>query len=87
MESSFGSSCHGAGRQLSRTAARKRVDPNELIKELKERGISIKAGSNRGISEEAPEAYKNVSSVVDTVQKAGIARKVAKLKPVVVIKG
>ena len=87
MESSFGSSCHGAGRQLSRTAARKRVNPQELVKELKQKGISIKAGSNRGISEEAPEAYKNVSSVVDTVQQAGIAKKVAKLKPVIVIKG
>ena len=87
MNTTFGSSCHGAGRQMSRTAAKKIVDAPGLKDELREEGIFIQAGSFRGIAEEAPVAYKDVNLVVDTVHEAGIARKVARLKPVGVIKG
>lgn len=86
-EMTFGSCCHGAGRRLSRSAAKRQVNAPVLKEELKERGIFIEAGSFRGIAEEAPIAYKDVSSVVDVVNAAGIAKKVAKLKPVAVIKG
>lgn len=87
MEASFGSSCHGAGRRLSRTAAKKQVNAPGLKQSLEEQGISIRAGSFRGVAEEAPIAYKDVDLVVETVHKAGIAMKVAKLRPMAVIKG
>ena len=87
MTESFGSSCHGAGRQLSRRAAKKQVDAPALKAELLEKGIHIEAGSYRGIAEEAPIAYKNVHAVVDTIHQSGIAIKVAELRPLAVIKG
>ena len=87
MKYSFGSACHGAGRALSRTAARKKVRGDELMAELRVKGIAIQAGSKKGVAEEAPVAYKDIESVVDVVEEAGIARKVARLKPVAVIKG
>ncbi|RPI88376.1 MAG: RtcB family protein [Chloroflexi bacterium] len=87
MELSFGSTCHGAGRVMSRAKAKKEVRGDKLRQELKTQGIKIRAGSMAGLAEEAPSAYKDVDSVVDTVSGAGIARKVARLKPVVVIKG
>jgi tRNA-splicing ligase RtcB len=87
MELTFGSSCHGAGRVMSRTAARKRVDGAELKQQLEGQGIVVRAGSNRGLAEEAPAAYKDVSHVVEVVHGAGIARKVARLQPLSVIKG
>ncbi len=87
MEHSFGSTCHGAGRLMSRTAARKQIKGDELKEELNEKGINIQTGSLKGLAEEAPAAYKNVESVVDVVEKAGIAKKIVKLKPVAVIKG
>ncbi|MBT8395242.1 MAG: RtcB family protein [Bacteroidia bacterium] len=83
----FGSCCHGAGRRLSRRAAKLQVNAPVLKEELKERGIFVQAGSYKGIAEEAPIAYKDVNLVVDTVQNSGIAKKVAKLRPVAVIKG
>ena len=86
-ELSFGSCCHGAGRRLSRTAAKKQVNAPVLKEKLKEEGIFIQAGSFRGIAEEAPIAYKDVNEVVATVHEAGIVRKVAKLRPVAVVKG
>ena len=86
-ELTFGSCCHGAGRQMSRTAAKKKVNAQVLKQELRERGIFIEAGSFKGIAEEAPIAYKDVNLVVETVQASGIARKVAKLRPVAVMKG
>jgi len=86
MEMSFGSTCHGAGRALSRTAAKKKVNAPQLKQELLEQGIFVEA-PYRGIAEEAPIAYKDVDIVVDTVHEAGIATKVAKLRPVAVIKG
>jgi tRNA-splicing ligase RtcB (3'-phosphate/5'-hydroxy nucleic acid ligase) len=87
MDATFGSTCHGAGRRLSRTAAKKQVDAPQLKEELRQRGIFVQSGSFRGIAEEAPIAYKDVDMVVDTVHDAGIALKVAKLKPIAVIKG
>jgi tRNA-splicing ligase RtcB len=87
METTFGSTCHGAGRRLSRTAAKKQVGGPQLKDELRKQGIYVQAGSYRGIAEEAPVAYKDIDIVVDTVQDAGIALKVAKLKPLAVIKG
>lgn len=87
MASSFGSTCHGAGRRLSRRGAKKQVDAPSLIRELKEQGIHVQAGSHRGVAEEAPIAYKDVDMVVETVHQAGIAKKVARLKPLAVVKG
>lgn len=87
MTRSLGSSCHGAGRLLSRRQAKKSVRGDELRRELEERGIHLRAASLRGLAEEAPSAYKDVDAVVDTVTRAGIARKVARLTPLIVIKG
>jgi tRNA-splicing ligase RtcB len=87
MRRSFGSSCHGAGRTMSRKKAKKSVWGEDLRKELLAQGIHIRAGSMAGLAEEAPQAYKDVDAVVETVHEAGIADKVARLKPVAVIKG
>jgi len=87
MKRSFGSSCHGAGRVMSRSKAKKEVEGSTLRRELESQGIKVRAGSLSGLAEEAPVAYKDVDMVVETVSEAGIARKVARLKPVAVIKG
>ncbi len=87
MEQSFGSSCHGAGRVMSRTRARHEIDATELRARLKNGGIVVEAGSAKGLVEEAPEAYKDIDAVVDIVDRAGIAKKVARLVPIGVIKG
>lgn len=87
MKLSFGTSCHGAGRRMSRHAAKREVRGSELLETLGKRGIRIQAGSLGGLAEEAPIAYKNIEEVVDVVHNAGIARKVAELRPVAVIKG
>ena len=87
MRESFGSSCHGAGRRMSRTEAKRRVSGDALKEELKARGIAIVAGSLPGLAEEAPQAYKDVEEVVSVVHGAGIAKKVARLRPVAVVKG
>jgi tRNA-splicing ligase RtcB len=87
MQLSFASTCHGAGRMLSRTAALKRVRGDELKKELNRRGIVVNTASIRGLAEEAPVAYKDVNSVVNVVERAGIAKIVAQLKPLAVVKG
>jgi tRNA-splicing ligase RtcB len=87
MKRSFGSSCHGAGRTMSRRKAKKMIWGEDLRKELQAQGIHIRAGSMAGLAEEAPQAYKDVDAVVETVDGAGIARKVARLRPVAVIKG
>lgn len=84
---SFYSVCHGAGRTMSRTAAKRKVWGADLIKELAERGIIIKCGSTAGLAEEAPLAYKDVDQVVDIVSRAGLAKKVARTVPLAVIKG
>ena len=86
-ELSFGSSCHGAGRVMSRKKAKKEIRGDRLRGELEKEGISVRAGSMPGLAEEAPQAYKDVSRVVEAVSKAGIAHKVARLRPVAVVKG
>jgi len=87
MERSFGTTCHGAGRRLSRTAARKRIHGNELRRELEARGIVVRCPSPKGLAEEAPFAYKDVDRVVRVVERAGLARRVARLVPLGVVKG
>jgi len=87
MRQTFGSTCHGAGRVMSRARARKMVRGAELRNQLQGRGILICAGSMNDLSEEAPLAYKDVSRVVDVVHSLGIGRKIARLEPVAVIKG
>ncbi len=84
---SFSSACHGAGRAMSRRRASKTWHGRTLIDELAGRGIEIRSPSMRGVAEEAPGAYKDVSGVVDAADKAGLARKVARLEPIVCIKG
>ncbi|MEK6830781.1 MAG: RtcB family protein [Nanoarchaeota archaeon] len=86
-EVSFASTAHGAGRTESRTKARKAISANKVRQELNKRGIEIEAGSLRSISEEAPQAYKDVNEVVEVSHKAGIGNLVVKLKPIGVIKG
>jgi tRNA-splicing ligase RtcB len=83
----FHSTCHGAGRTMSRTAARKRVTGAALQRELEAAGIVVRAGSRRGLAEEAPFSYKDVDAVVATVEQAGLARRVARLVPLGVVKG
>jgi tRNA-splicing ligase RtcB len=87
MKETFGSVCHGAGRLLSRTAARKGRDARQVQRELEERGILVRSETRDGILEEVPEAYKNVDEVIEVVHAAGLARKVARLRPMGVIKG
>jgi tRNA-splicing ligase RtcB len=87
MVQSFGSSCHGAGRVMSRKRAKKSIRGDALRNKLQAQGIRIRAKSMPGLAEEAPQAYKDVDAVVDVVVKAGIAKKVARLRPLVVIKG
>jgi tRNA-splicing ligase RtcB len=87
LERSFGSACHGAGRRLSRTKARQQVAGATLRKELEARGIVVRCPSNRGLAEEAPDAYKDVGRVVDVVERAGLATRVARLRPLGVVKG
>jgi len=87
MEKSYGSTCHGAGRVMSRSRAKKEVKGEKLLERLESQGIHVRAGSLPGLAEEAPEAYKDVDQVVETVCGAGIGRKAAMLRPVAVIKG
>ncbi|MGH7901203.1 MAG: RtcB family protein [Thermodesulfobacteriota bacterium] len=87
LNETFGSSCHGAGRVLSRTKAIKRGRGRNLVAELEEQGIIVMARGRKTVLEEMPEAYKEVEEVVDVVHHAGIARKVARLRPIGVIKG
>jgi tRNA-splicing ligase RtcB len=87
MQDTFGSTCHGAGRVMSRAKVKKLVHGAELSHRLQSRGIVVRAGSMSGLAEEAPEAYKDVSQVVDVVHRVGIGKKIAKLQPIAVIKG
>ncbi|MDH7495874.1 MAG: RtcB family protein [Bacillota bacterium] len=87
MEETFGSTCHGAGRVMSRAAAKKTVSGAVLQAELRERGIIAKAASKASLAEETPEAYKDVNEVVRVCHGAGISRKVARMRPIGVIKG
>lgn len=87
MAQTFGSTCHGAGRMMSRTQAKKNIWGSDLRDELEAGGIHVRAGSMPGLAEEAPAAYKDVDRVVEVVHGAGIAKKVARIVPVAVIKG
>ena len=87
MKKTFGTSCHGAGRVMSRRAAKRKIRGQELAKELRSRGIIVRGGSMAGLAEEAPAAYKDVDRVVNVVHSLGIARKVARVVPLGVIKG
>jgi len=84
---SFSSACHGAGRAMSRHQATRQWRGRELIDQLADRGILIRSPSLRGVAEEAPGAYKDVTAVVDASDQAGLARKVARLEPMIVVKG
>jgi tRNA-splicing ligase RtcB len=87
LERSFGSACHGAGRAMSRTAAKRATTGGEVRKRLAEQGIVVRCGSNAELAEEAPIAYKDVERVASVVEHAGLARRVVRLKPLGVIKG
>jgi tRNA-splicing ligase RtcB (3'-phosphate/5'-hydroxy nucleic acid ligase) len=87
MRETWGSTCHGAGRALSRHAAKKLKSGADVRRELEQRGIVVRAGSVAALAEEAPYAYKDVAGVVDVVHDAGLSRKVARLKPLGVLKG
>jgi tRNA-splicing ligase RtcB len=87
MEETFGSTCHGAGRVKSRTAATKSINAGALLKELESKGIIVLASGRNTIVEEAPQAYKDVNEVVDVVHNAGISKRVCRMRPLGVIKG
>jgi len=87
MVQSFGSSCHGAGRLLSRSKAVKMAKGRAIHRELEDQGIFVQSRGKRTLKEEMPEAYKDVSQVVEVVHEAGLARKVVRLRPLGVIKG
>jgi tRNA-splicing ligase RtcB len=87
MARTFGTTCHGAGRAMSRTAALKDAAGRRIDKELEARGVIARAQSHKGLAEEQPRAYKNVDDVVDVVDQAGLSRKVARMRPIGVIKG
>jgi tRNA-splicing ligase RtcB len=87
MQKTFGTTCHGAGRAMSRTASVKDAAGRRIDKELESRGVIAMASSRHGLAEEQPKAYKNVDDVVDTVHQANLSRKVARMRPIGVIKG
>lgn len=87
MRETFGSACHGAGRVLSRSAAKKGTTAKEIQKELESRGIIVQSLTREGLTEEKPEAYKDIEAVVDVVHNTGLAARVARLRPIGVIKG
>ena len=87
MERSFGSACHGAGRRMSRTGARRQITGGELRRQLQTEGIVVRCPSPRGLAEEAPFAYKDVDRVVSVVARTGLAASVARLRPLGVVKG
>ena len=87
MKETWGSTCHGAGRLLSRSAAIRSAKGRSIAKELEDQGIFVQAASKEVLAEEMPEAYKNVDDVVETCEAAGISRRVARLRPIGVMKG
>jgi tRNA-splicing ligase RtcB len=87
MDLAFGSTCHGAGRVMSRAQAKRQIRGDRLKDELEAKGVQVRAGSLPGLAEEAPQAYKDVDAVVEVVSEAGLARKVARLVPMAVVKG
>ncbi|RCK75828.1 MAG: RNA-2',3'-PO4:RNA-5'-OH ligase [Ignavibacteriae bacterium] len=87
MKETFGSSCHGAGRAMSRAQAKRETSAEKLLQQMKSQNILVRAQTKSGLTEEKPDAYKNVSEVVEVVHNAGIAKKVAKMTPIAVMKG
>jgi tRNA-splicing ligase RtcB len=87
MSETFGSTCHGAGRMLSRSAAKKQAKGRVIWREMEDQGVIVRSDGRATLAEEMPEAYKDVSEVVDVVHQSGISRKVVKLRPLGVIKG
>jgi len=87
MEQTFGTTCHGAGRRMSRTAAVREAHGRRIDEELQQLGIIARARSRRELPEEQPKAYKDVDAVVDVVHRAGLSRKVARCRPIGVVKG
>ena len=87
MKETFGSTCHGAGRAKSRSESRRQLDSEQILKNLADKGISIRVASPALVKEEAPESYKDVTEVVNTCHDAGISKKAFKLRPIAVIKG
>ena len=86
-EQTFGSTCYGAGRRMSRQQAKRAARGRPLLAELEERGVIVRAAGMATVAEEIPEAYKDVAEVVEVVERAGLSRKVARLRPVGVVKG
>jgi len=86
-EETFGSTCHGAGRLKSRSEAIRTIDFDKLMKELAQKGIEVRATGKKTIVEEAPSAYKNIDQVINVVDKAGLSKKVCKMRPLCVVKG
>lgn len=87
MEQTYGTTCHGSGRAISRAKARRIIDYRDVLKEMSAKGISVRVASPKLIMEEAPESYKNVTDVVNTCHEVGISNKCVKLRPIGVIKG
>jgi tRNA-splicing ligase RtcB len=87
MEQTFGTTCHGAGRRQSRTAAKKSISPRDLLDQLAARGVTIRVHSKNLLTEEAPAAYKDAQQIVNVVHNAGLAQLVVRLKPLIVVKG
>ena len=87
LTETFGSACHGAGRLKSRTAARKGEDATALLRALEEQGIVVMARSKKTVTEESPSAYKDIDAVTAVLDTAGISRRVARIRPVGVVKG
>jgi tRNA-splicing ligase RtcB len=87
MQETFGSTCHGAGRVLSRHQAIKMARGRKIWRELEDRGIIVRSAGRETLAEEMSDAYKDISAVVDVVHKAGLSKKVARLRPMGVVKG
>jgi tRNA-splicing ligase RtcB len=87
MDLAFGSACHGAGRAMSRTQAKHKWKGKDVVNQLEAHGVMIRGHSYQGLAEEAPESYKDVSEVVEATHQAGLARKVARVKPIACVKG
>jgi tRNA-splicing ligase RtcB len=87
MSETFGSVCHGAGRTMSRSQALRQTSGHQLMRDLNAKGIAVRAEGLKGLAEEAPEAYKDVSEVVGVCERAGLAQKVARMRPLGVLKG
>ncbi len=87
MQETFGSTCHGAGRVMSRHEAKRRIRGEEVERRLATKGIKVRAKSYKTLSEETPEAYKDIEAVVEAVHNAGISRKIARMRPIGVVKG